>query len=265
MKPNKSSLAITIFFFCAFSMHGEIENVQAVMLAAGKSRRFGDQNKMIVHLLGIPMVIRALKPLQTLHIPTTVIVGYEKELVMQTIIDAQFNNIQFAEQKEQLGTGHAVMCAEHTFTKEHIFIAYGDMPLLSEELITRLYNQHIAQKADITFTTAFCTDPANAYGRIVTTKDGIVIIEKKHFTFDIKDYPYVNAGIYIIKQSVLHRCLPEITINKQSNEFYLTDLIEIGNKYKLKIVPVEVPFEEVQGINTKDEFKKVEEYLIKKG
>ena len=247
-------IALTLIAHNAFTT-AHMNDVQAVILAAGKSKRFkSSTSKVLAPLQYKPLIIHALQPLQDLHIPIILVVGHQRELIQEAVANANIEDVQYAIQEEQLGTGHAVLCAQSCWSKDHILITYGDMPLINADIIADLHRTHIDQNADLTLIVAVNTEPSCSYGRIVQDKGGIRIIEKKHFIMDINDYPLVNAGIYLVKREVLEMCLAEITPNEVTHEYYFTDILEIANKKKLRIATLEVPFNAVRGINTQEEY-----------
>lgn len=241
-----------------------IKNVEAVILAAGKSTRFNsEQSKMLARIQDKPLIVHALEPLAALHIPSILVLGHQRELVRKAVEDAQITDVQYVYQNEQKGTGHAVLCAQPAWSKDNILITYGDMPMINTNIITQLYNKHVSEQADLTLIVAANTDPSCAYGRIVRNGTEIRIVEKKHFTLDINEYPLVNAGIYLVKRDVLETCLAEILPNAVTKEYYFTDILEIANKKNLRIATLEVPYDAVRGINTQEEFKVVKMMLEK--
>lgn len=239
-----------------------ILDVQAVLLAAGKSKRFNSAtSKVLAHVQFKPMIVHAIQPLHDLHIPIILVVGHQRDLVKKAVDEAGIDNIQYAVQEEALGTGHAVSCAQPYWTKNNILITYGDMPLINTEIITQLYETHMKEHADLTLILASNIDPACTYGRIVKIGNDIRIVEKKHFTMDIKDHPLVNAGIYLVKREVLEMCLPQIERNAVSQEYYFTDILEIANKKNLRIATIVVPFDAVRGVNTQEEYLQVKQLV----
>lgn len=254
----RNMCAILSLVTCNAFAIASMDNVEAVLLAAGKSKRFkSTQSKILAQLQYKPMIVHALQPLHDLHIPIILVVGHQRELVQETVTQAGIERIQYAIQEEQLGTGHAVFCAQPYWSKENILITYGDMPLINAEIISELYQVHIDQEADLTLIVAANVNPSCSYGRIVKNGDDLRIIEKKHFTLDINDYPLVNAGIYLVKREVLEMCLAGIQPNEVTKEYYFTDILEIANKKGLRIATLEVPFNAVRGINTQEEYLEV--------
>jgi len=231
-----------------------LKNLQAIILAAGRSSRFNTkQSKLVEKVCGQEMVIYTTKLLESFNIPTTVVVGYQKEAV-EKLINSYHPNVNFVHQKEQLGTGHAVMCTKDYWTQENLLILNGDVPLISQELITDLYAKHIEQNATITFVTAYNIDPSiNAYGRVVKTDNQIEIIEAKDDTHDRKDTYCINAGIYLINRSFLQNAINELQKSKVTGELYITDLIHNASQKGLVVETLNVPFDSIRGINTLEE------------
>lgn len=230
------------------------DKLQAIVLAAGKSTRFKTGNtKLLEKLCGQEMIVYQTKLLSSLTIKTTVVVGYQKEAIQNVINTAHNHTISFATQEEQKGTGHALLCTAEQWDKEHILIMNGDMPLIPEEVIRTLCDAHLESNAAISFIKSHLDDTKHSYGRVVTN-DGITrIIEAKNFTLDPHEHCWINAGIYIIKTSFLRASISELKKDAISQEFYITDLVEIASLKGDAITTVSVPFDQVRGINTLQE------------
>jgi len=235
------------------------DQLQAILLAAGGSTRFNSgKTKLGYDICGQKMIIRALSSMIAHDIPTTIVVGHQKEDVIQIITDAHIPHISFVEQKEQLGTGHAVLTAREFWHADHILIMNGDMPLVMPKVIEQLWDAHLQQGAAISIVTTYCIDPEIAYGRIVETEGKVEVIEAKHFTASIADYPYVNAGIYLIRRDFLETYLPHVQQNSVTKEFYITDLIKLASDNDYTIATSEAPFEAIHGVNTLKQLVHVE-------
>lgn len=261
MAKNNFFLKI-IIISCIIMDLSALTNVQAVILAAGQGSRFKTGiTKLISPICGQPMAVYPVKLTQKLSLPTCVIIGYQKEAVKESILKTGVENIEFAEQTQQLGTGHALLACKHLWQKDTLLILNGDMPLITPDIIYQLEQLHRKNNAAISLVVSHNTDPANSFGRIVQNGNQIKIVEKKHFTQSIFDYPLVNAGIYLINRSFIEDYLPTITQNEQTHEFYLTDLVEIASKHNLPIALSEVNFNFVQGINTFKELADVEKII----
>lgn len=257
MKPSHF-LASLVTVFCPSTVC--IENLQAVILAAGKSSRFNtDYSKLTTPICGVPMIVHSLAPLVALDVPITVVVGYKKDDIQQTITDAGITNVLCAEQQQQLGTGHALLASQETWQADNLVVINGDMPLVTVDIIHALYKKHCEKKAAISIVVTHCLDPEIAYGRIVEKNGSIEIIEAKHFTYNMEDYPYVNAGIYLISRSFLEQYKDELTHNEITHECYITDLVKIASDHGLPVTTSVAPFNRIYGVNTLKQLADVEE------
>lgn len=233
--------------------------MQAVVLAAGHGSRLKTGiSKMITPICGQAMVVYPLKVLEAMGIATTVVVGYQKELVCATIDKAQIKKIQYAEQTVQLGTGHALLASKHTWVSDTILVLNGDMPLINSRTIEQLYAEHRRTKATVTIATSHNVDPANTFGRIVVENNHIKIVEKKHFIYDIQAYPQVNVGMYIVDRTFLEAHADKVQQNNITQEFYITDLVEIASRNDLSVAILQFPFDLFHGVNTFQELAAVE-------
>ena len=236
------------------------KSVQAVVLAAGHGSRLKTGiSKMITPICGQPMVVYALKLMEKLGIPMTAVIGYQKESVKIAIESAEISHLNFAEQKQQLGTGHALLASKELWHADNILVINGDMPLLNDDIMQKIITQHLTSHAAITIATSYNVDPANTYGRIVNENGITKIVEKKHFTHAITDFPYVNVGIYLINRAFLEQYCTAIEQNNVTQEFYITDLVEIASKNNLHVATVTFPFDLMYGVNTFQELAHVEQ------
>lgn len=225
------------------------QDVQAVVLAAGRAKRFKtNTSKLVQKLCGQEMVLFITKALEQLNIETTVVVGHQKEAVT-AVIQEHHTDIHFVTQEKQEGTGHAVLCTEPTWHKDIILIMNGDMPLVTSSIIEQLYAKHRETGAAITLAVAYDTDPAGAYGRIVQDGNKLAIVEAKEFTSNIEDHPFINAGIYLVNRAFLETVIHTLNRSEVSNEFYITDIIKMASDKNNIISTVAVSFDRVRGIN----------------
>ncbi len=228
--------------------------LQAIVLAAGKSRRFNTgTSKLNQKICGREMILFTTKLLEKLNIHTTLVVGYQKELIKDIVTKNHKTDIQFVHQEEQKGTGHAILCARNSWSEENILIINGDMPLITKEIIEQLYSEHIEKKAMISFVYSHNIDPNNSYGRVVKTENSIQIIEAKDFDGSKQDHCCINAGIYIVNKKFLEQHIKELESSNASQEFYFTDLIKIASDNKYTVAMLSAPFDRIRGINTLEE------------
>ncbi|MCX5921870.1 MAG: bifunctional UDP-N-acetylglucosamine diphosphorylase/glucosamine-1-phosphate N-acetyltransferase GlmU [Candidatus Dependentiae bacterium] len=227
-------------------------NLQAIVLAASTSSSFNaHKTKLAEKICGQEMVLYSTKLLESLNIPTTLVVGYQKELIQDIVTQHHHDNVHFVVQEEQHGTAHAILCARNSFQADNILVMHGDMPLVTKEIIEKLYAKHIETQATISFIVAHNDDPSGfSYGRVVKQGDNkIQIVEAKEFDGDLHDHCYVNAGIYIVTNDFLSNNINEIEKNDTSKQFYFTDIIKIASDLNQPITTVKASFDRIRGIN----------------
>lgn len=232
-----------------------LKDIQAIILAAGKATRFRTgKTKLIEKICGQEMILYPTKLLEKMQVPTTLVVGYQKELVQELVNAHHAGMVTFVTQEVQRGTGHAILLSKEVWNQKHILIANGDCPLLTEEIVAQLYEQHIETDAAISFVVAHNADPSlGGYGRIVQQEESVKIVEAKDFVGDANTHCCVNAGVYMVKRAFLESCIAQIDTNNKSNEFYFTDIVALASERKLTITMVNASFDRIRGINTLQE------------
>lgn len=237
-------------------------NITALILAAGKGTRMKSEKSKVMHEVnGVPMIKKVDNILHKAGIDNKVyILGHQKEDIL-----SKFPQFEYVEQKEQLGTGHAVMQTQEKIKNntENVLVICGDTPLIKEETIKNLINYHIEGKFSATVLTTLFDNPYG-YGRIIKDEnnDIISIIEEKEATEDIKKIKEVNTGIYCFNTMDLLEALSKIDNNNSKGEYYLTDVIAVLEKNNKKIKALIVKDNiEVMGINTKIELEKASREL----
>lgn len=248
---------------------GETMNkVGAIVLAAGKGTRMkSSKPKVTFNLAGKSLVERVVETASKLDSSLTcVIVGYMKDEVIKLV--EKYDNIAFAEQKEQLGTGHAVKIAKDVFHdfEGDVLILCGDVPLTSQETLKGLLNAHRKHNASCTVLTHVIDDPAR-YGRIIRDSDGNIdsIVEYKDATEEQRLIREINTGIYCFKKDKLFSALEEINNDNAQNEYYLPDTLKILNqKHEIVAGYILKNFVEAAGINSQEQLAQLEtEYYNK--
>ncbi len=237
-----------------------MQNLQAIVLAAGKSTRFKTgKSKLVEKVCGQEIILFSIKLLESLHIPTTIVVGFQKESVINTIHEHVTTPVHFVTQEEQRGTGHAVRCTKSNWYADNILILNGDVPLITSDIIQQLYETHQNNNAAISFVIAHNTDTSEGYGRVVIKDDIVSIVEAKEFTGDANEHCCINAGIYLISRSFLEHYISQLDQHQEKQEFYLTDLVLLASKNKLGVKTISAPFDRVRGINTLKELWSTEQ------
>ena len=243
--------------------------ISIIILAAGKGVRMKSDLPKVANLLaGKSLVGRVVTTAEHFKPEKiVVVVGYKKDAVIDCL--SGFDNITFVEQKEQLGTGHAVYVTRENFKDFDgiVIILPGDVPLLKERTLEDLIKIHEEKHAAATVLTVDLYDPTG-YGRIVRTKEGYVekIVEHKDASEEIRKIKEINTGIFCFDSRELFSVLPNVGQDNSQNEMYLTDAVELLRKKGKSVAAVKVndPVE-VAGINSKEQLQELEDqYLAQK-
>lgn len=243
-----------------------MSSLAAIILAAGKGTRMkSGRAKVTFPLAGKPMIQRVVDTALAMDCSRIcVVVGYQKESVISCLEDD--DRLEFVEQEQQLGTGHAVLITESAFRdpEQDILILCGDVPLLSKETVANLYREHQAQKAACTVLTAFLDDPGK-YGRIVRDAAGQVagIVEYKDATEEQRRIKEWNTGIYCFRAGALFDCLKKTSNNNQQGEYYLTDTLEMLHRQGQTVASVVLEnLMEVSGVNSQEQLAELEDIFV---
>jgi bifunctional UDP-N-acetylglucosamine pyrophosphorylase/glucosamine-1-phosphate N-acetyltransferase len=243
-----------------------------VILAAGKGTRMGaDVPKPLVEVSGRPMILQLLENIQDSKVKESPVLVVSPD--GKAIFEAACEKFacEFAVQQEQLGTGHAVESAlEAVGDADAVIVLYGDHPFISAEIINKLVELYETHKSAVTILTAKLPNFKGDYstfekwGRIIRSNHGKIeaVREYKDATEEEREIPEVNPGIYIFDRQWLSDHLAELSNNNASQEYYLTDLIEMAIAEGSGVItsPVENPFE-VMGINTPEELERAERIM----
>jgi bifunctional UDP-N-acetylglucosamine pyrophosphorylase/glucosamine-1-phosphate N-acetyltransferase len=233
--------------------------VASVILAAGYGKRMRSTLPKVMHrLAGRPLVDWAVRAVTGLaDLPPVVVVGHGKAEVTHFLQ----GRAQFVEQKELLGTGHAVMQAETLLDGQAdlVLVTYADMPLLRAETLQTLVDlfrcsthSSTAQAMPAIAMLTVERDDSQGFGRIVRDTRGAVqaIVEEADCTPEQKQIRELNPGVYCFDAAWLWRNLDKIPLSKKG-EYYLTDMVGIAVGQGRSVVTRQANFDEVNGINTR--------------
>jgi len=240
--------------------------MKAIILAAGKGKRLRSEEthipKAMRNALGRPLISYVFDTISSIDKKDTVIVvGFEKEKIMEA-----FPDMDYAIQNEQLGTGHAALCAEEYFKdyKGDVLIIAGDTPLILKSTADKLYRYHKENGNDCTILSCF-GEKGLHLGRIVRNDKGEVteIVEHRECTPEQLKICEYNTATYIFDSEKLFPALHKIMETNVKHEVYLTDVpaLFLEKGYKVGAVMCEREFE-IFGVNTEEDLKKAEEVLI---
>ncbi|MEO0836302.1 MAG: bifunctional UDP-N-acetylglucosamine diphosphorylase/glucosamine-1-phosphate N-acetyltransferase GlmU [Cyanobacteria bacterium J06642_3] len=203
--------------------------VAVAILAAGKGTRMKSDLPKVLHTLaGKSLVERVLDSCGLLDLERQiVIVGYQGEKVKQALSHRQ--GVEFVQQTEQLGTGHAVQQLMSSLNgyQGDLLVLNGDAPLLRPETLQQLVANHQAKQSAATLLTANLPNP-QGYGRVFCNGDNLVshIIEDRDCNVAQKQNRRVNAGIYCFNWQKLAVSLPKLSTDNDQQEYYLTEVVD---------------------------------------
>ncbi len=226
----------------------------AVVLAAGKGKRMKSNLPKVLHKIGGKPMIKILieKLIQLKFEKIIIIIGYEGEQVQTALADYP---VEFVWQREQLGTGHAVMMAKEIMKDFDgvTLVALGDVPFLSELSIDILFDMYKKTNASVCCLSAILKDPSG-YGRIVRKPDTDIleaIVEHKDASDEILKINEINSGTFCFDNKTLFEYLEKIDNNNEQGEYYLTDTIKLmhDNRLSVSVVATENP-DELRGVNS---------------
>jgi UDP-N-acetylglucosamine diphosphorylase/glucosamine-1-phosphate N-acetyltransferase len=238
--------------------------VAAVVLAAGEGKRMGSTLPKVLHRLdGITLIDHVLNALAPLALErTVVVVGHQAERVTDALAGRP---VQFAVQRPQRGTGHAVMQARQALAgfSGTIVVLVGDAPLLRTETLRGFLDFHRRERAACTLLSTRLTDPSS-YGRVIRDDSGEVeaIVESRDASplqLEIKE---INSGIIAFESAPLWSYIDVLRDDNAQAEYYLTDLINIFRQKGLKVSGYCVEDDrEVRGVNLPEELQELQGIL----
>jgi bifunctional UDP-N-acetylglucosamine pyrophosphorylase/glucosamine-1-phosphate N-acetyltransferase len=226
-----------------------MKHINAIILAAGKGSRMNSTKPKVLQTLSDKTLLEhVLMQAQALCSQVFVVVGFGGNQVRQSFKD---DSINWVEQAEQLGTGHAVQQAMPYIDDDSIsLVLYGDVPLIEQSTLEKLTTQ--AQKNGVALLSVMLENPTG-YGRIIRQNNQIqAIIEQKDANIEQLKICEVNTGIMAVDSGLLKTYLSNVDSNNTQGEFYLTDIIAmaVGAGKTVASVIAENEFE-VAGVNDK--------------
>ncbi len=243
-----------------------LANINAVVLAAGKGTRMKSAQAKVLHEVFFkPMVHHVLDTIKDTGINNcTVIIGHQKEKVKESL---KSYNLTTVLQEKQLGTGHAVLCAEEACSaNDTVMILCGDTPLIRPQTLEAMIGRHQKSGAVLTLMTTLLENPFG-YGRIISDKHGNItaIVEQKDADEKQLNIKEINAGIYLANRDFLFTSLKQIGTDNAQGEVYLTDIVTIarqhGHTANKFIHPIAI---DILGVNSRIELAQAHKELQKR-
>ncbi len=197
------------------------KSLHVVILAAGAGSRMRSNKLKVLHqVAGVAMIDHVLRLAKSLNpAQITMVFGHHGEQLIQ---HCQDQNVNWAEQQQQLGTGHAVQQAVEFFNdEEDVLVLYGDAPLIQHQDLPDLQGRQFVLTAKV-------SDPTG-YGRIIRSGEFIeAIVEQKDANKEQLAIQEINSGIIQAPASKLKTWLRQLSNNNQQQEYYLTDVIGLA-------------------------------------
>ena len=230
--------------------------IHGIILAAGKGTRMNSSKPKVLQILsGKTLLGHVLAQAQQLCSKVHVVYGFGGDQVRQHIND---DSVNWVEQANQLGTGHAVQQAMPHIDDDSIsLILYGDVPLIEQATLNDLITQ--AQKSGVALLSVILDNPTG-YGRIIRQNDQIqAIVEQKDANDEQLAICEVNTGIMAVDSGLLKTYLNDLNSNNAQGELYLTDIIEmaVSDAKTIAFVITQNEFE-VAGVNDKVQLAELE-------
>jgi bifunctional UDP-N-acetylglucosamine pyrophosphorylase/glucosamine-1-phosphate N-acetyltransferase len=222
-----------------------------------------DLPKVLLPLCGRPIIAYILDLLSEVDISHPVVVtGWGGDILRSTLGSSYI----YADQAEQLGSGHAVVCArEAAQGSKNVLVMCGDSPLFRADTVRSLISTHLQLESTVTLVSAVLTDPTG-YGRILRGPDGSVtgIVEEKLASVEQRMIREVNGGCYAFSSEWLWKNIGSMQKN-EVGEYCLTEMVDIAISQCRVVCTVTCMPDEIAGINTPEQLRAAEEILAARG
>jgi bifunctional UDP-N-acetylglucosamine pyrophosphorylase/glucosamine-1-phosphate N-acetyltransferase len=243
-----------------------VPRIAIAIMAAGKGTRLKSKHPKVLHEVGgkplLAHVIAAAIQVVPAH-DVYAIVGHEANLVRQAVAHTGIN---FILQKEQRGTGHALMVGREALAAyDQVIVLSGDAPLIRPQTIQNLRDFHRSKHPAMTILTAQLYDPTG-YGRVIRNKqnspDVKAIVEEKSATPAQRKIREINSGFYAFDAKLLFSHIDKLSNDNPHGEFYLTDMAAILRRAKQHVMAVAASDpHEILGSNTRAEMVDIDQRL----
>jgi bifunctional UDP-N-acetylglucosamine pyrophosphorylase/glucosamine-1-phosphate N-acetyltransferase len=238
------------------------QKVAAVILAAGKGTRMKSAKHKVLHeIAGKPMLFHLMDTVKKIGCDKQVVVVGSGRDQIETALDAADSNASLTVQKEQLGTGHAVMSALPALKgfSGDVVILFGDTPFISEETMARMLSERNAASQPAIVVLGFEAADPGRYGRLVTSAKGLEkIVEYKDASDEERAITLCNSGMMVIDGEKIGGWLNSLSNDNAAGEYYLTDIIAAARAYGESVAVVNADEAEVMGVNSRSDLAAAE-------
>lgn len=235
-------------------------SLSIIILAAGQGTRMHSALPKVLHeLAGRTLLEHVYVAASRLdHRQINIIYGYGGQKVPETLAHLRAD---WVEQKQQLGTGHAVKLAMSGVPDvDNVLILYGDIPLITFETLQQLVSS--AGASGFSLLTSLLDEPTG-YGRIIRDDSNNVscIVEEKDATPEQRAVTEINTGMMVVKARLLKRWLSELNNNNAQGEYYLTDIVEKAVSENIRVNTIQPEsISEIHGVNNRVQLAELERY-----
>ncbi len=236
-------------------------DLEVVVLAAGQGKRMRSALPKVLHEVGgkalLAHVLNTVEALAPARVH--VVVGHQGERVQEALAPLVSKNLSWVVQEQQLGTGHAMLCALPAVDDSStVLMVYGDVPLVSSDTLIRA--RAAADEGALALVTADFADPAEL-GRILRDEQGNVqaIVEYADASTAERAITEINSGIMALNAGVMKRLLAEVEPRNVQGEYYVTDIVALAERHNIAVVGIEArAAEEVAGVNDRGQLAELE-------
>ena len=278
MSRSQATEASTVKKSGSSGQQEKITGLAVVVMAAGLGKRMRSKQAKVLHpVAGQAMVLYSIGlGLRVAGDRVAVVVGHQADMVRQVIDHATSGKsggspVAIVEQREQLGTGHAVLQSRPVFAvgkrgaPSRYLILNGDTPLLREATVRELLRVHEAERATVTILTAVLED-ASGYGRVVrahSAERGVSrIVEDRDANAEEQAIREINVGTYVVDGEFLFSALEKLDPSNAQGEYYLTDIIHLAERAGRRVAAVVLDNpDEGLGVNTRRQLAEAEQMV----
>lgn len=236
-------------------------SLYSIILAAGEGKRMKSKlPKPLQKVCGKTLIDRVISAVTEAGAEKNIaVIGHMSDKMEEYLGD----RVEYAYQRERLGTGHAVMQGIVSVSDKDgsVIVVCGDTPLITAEMIKEAYGEHTKECRAATVITAVCDNPFG-YGRIVRRDGRVVkIVEQKDAAEEEKRINEINSGMYIFDIQKLKSALAKITNDNAQGEYYLTDAIEILINEGETVGAYITDMEQIMGVNDRAQLAEADRLL----
>lgn len=232
----------------------------SVVLAAGEGTRMKSAIPKVLHpIAGLPMIAHVIGATRDAQTDAVAVVTGNGADAIKSLIEPLISNTSFHLQERRLGTAHAVLAAREAIANgyDDVLVVFGDTPLVTASALARA-RQMLSEGVNVAVM-GFRTDKPFGYGRLIEDGGALTAIrEEKDCSDDERQINFCNGGLMAIAGDVALSLLDAVGNDNAKGEYYLTDIVEIAHQRGMRVEALEVPYNELMGINNRAELSEAE-------